>query len=346
VHDKVETNSAHVRVVECQPIVGNEIAPIGDNVSPQLLSVVLPVYQPNHFLADALQSVLGQDMGESTMQIAVVDDASPSRDVLSILNEVDPTGRVELYRITKNQGLAGSWNQCIRIARGEVVHILHQDDWVDDGFYRRLLPAFARPAVGMAFCRHAIATSRDNIVRVSHREAWRAGVRSNWLKKIAERQRIQCAATLVRRSIYEQWGGYRSDLCYALDWEMWVRIAAHFDVWYEPRMLAFYRRHAESETERLSKSSQLDLDVLKTIEIFSEHLPADRKDRMVCSAYERFARRSLKQLKKNAVTTVSMADQLAQLRIAADKMGKASSCARSATQQIAELDRHWQRIAR
>ena len=35
----------------------------------------------------------------------------------------------------RTNGLAGIWNRCIERARGEWVHILHQDDIVLPGFY-------------------------------------------------------------------------------------------------------------------------------------------------------------------------------------------------------------------
>jgi len=286
------------------------------------ISVMLPVYEPlESYFHAALTSVLEQSADGAEMQIAVVDDASPTVDVPASIAKIAPPGRVEYHRADHNLGLAGNWNRCIRLARGHVVHILHQDDWVLDGFYGRMLPAFsANPNVGMAFCRHAIAESPDRIVRVSHRERWRAGVLRNWLEKIAERQRIQCAAVLVRRSVYEQLGGFRPDLCYALDWEMWVRIAAHFDVWFEPQKLAFYRRHDESETSRLDEAYKTSRDMLKAIEIMVEHLPQKAREHMANAAYVSFARRALKRLQRNTTRSAEFDVQLSTVRGALDRI--------------------------
>ncbi len=291
---------ARDKVIKLETIFGTTISPIDVHTKRPLVSVVFPVYEPNHFFIDALASVLHQDLGSEDMQIAVVDDASPTSDVVGLVAQAVPQGRVEVYRASENRGLAENWNQCVRVARGQIVHILHQDDWVDAGFYRRLLSGLmSRPSVGMAFCRHAIFEDGENTVRYSHRERWRAGVLPRWLERISERQRIQCASALVRRSVYEQLGGYCSDLCFALDWEMWVRIAAHFPVWYEPRKLAYYRRHAQSETQRLVVDKKADHDVLKAIEIFSEYLPADVRGRLANAAYASFARRTLKRLSRS-----------------------------------------------
>lgn len=288
---------------ELSPVSDTQIAPVAPHTLRPRVSVVIPVYEPTAHLIVALRSVLAQDLGPSQMQIAIVDDASPTRDVASMIKSLAPAGRIELYRCTTNQGLAGNWNQCIRVARGHVVHILHQDDWVSDGFYQRMLPVFAaHPNVGMAFCRHAIAESPDHIVRVSHRERWRAGVLCNWLDKIAVQQRIQCAAVLVRRSVYEHLGGFRFDLRYALDWEMWVRIAAHYDVWYEPKRMAYYRKHAGSETQRLHNSASVDRDVVRAIEILGEYLPTNDRLRLRDAAYANFVKRTTKRIARDRVS--------------------------------------------
>ncbi|MCU0721656.1 MAG: hypothetical protein MUC83_18240 [Pirellula sp.] len=83
---------------------------------------------------------------------------------------------------------------------------------------------------------------------------------------------------LVRRDVYEELGGYRSDLRFALDWEMWVRIAAHYAVWYDPKVLAIYRRHAGNETARLAKIGITWSDLLDTIHIIRSYLPPERAE--------------------------------------------------------------------
>jgi len=311
----------------------------GDGNSP-IISVVVPTYEPNGYFAEALQSVLRQDLGPQAMQIAVVDDAS-SCDIEALVAAVDPARRIEIYRSPRNQGLSGNWNQCIRVARGRIVHILHQDDWIAEGFYQRMLPAFTEhEEIGMAFCRYAIAKNRSEIDRYSHREKLRAGVLANWLQRISERQRIQCAAVLVRRAVYEALGGYRSDLCYALDWEMWVRIAARYPVWFEPRKLAYYRRHAQSETNRLIGSDTTTEDTLKAIRIIADHLPSTEREKLVSAACVSFARRRLKQLTKLKPDSYGkMGELLNPVMNALDRVTYSQATLRQLRGEVARLER-------
>jgi glycosyltransferase involved in cell wall biosynthesis len=264
------------------------------------LSVMIPTREPGSYLVGALRSVLRQALGPEQMQIAVVDDASRS-DVQALIEQADGQGRVELHTTDTNRGISGNWNQCLKLARGHIVHLLHQDDLIEDGFYHRMLPPFSRhPQLGMAFCRHAFIDSQNRTTRVSHREKWFAGVLGAWLERIATKQRVQCPAVLVRRAVYESVGGYRTDLRYALDWEMWVRIAARYEVWYEPNVLASYRRHEENESTRLLSAGKIGHDVVNAIELIGAHLPAARRNDLLSEAYTSFAHKTLKRLQREA----------------------------------------------
>lgn len=259
-----------------------------------LLSVMIPAYESGPYLKETLAGILAQDYGRGAMQIAVVDDASPTADIEALLPGLAPPGRIEVHRNPGNLGLAGNWNRCIALARGEFVHLLHQDDVVLPGFYAHLLRGLRDSQAGMAFCRHDFIDPAGQRTRRSHRERWRAGILRAWLDRISERQRIQCPAAIVRRAVYEQVGGFRADLSYALDWEMWVRIAARYRVWYDPEVLAHYRRHGLTATARLDAAGHASPDTLAAIGIFAAHLPPGQREGMMHRAYRRLVRSHLR----------------------------------------------------
>jgi glycosyltransferase involved in cell wall biosynthesis len=262
-------------------------------------SVAIPTHYPGEQLLAALRSVLAQDPGPQAMQIAVVDDASPDIDLEGLVARVAPSGRVEVHRNRFNLKLAGNWNRCIEVSRGELVHILHQDDFVSAGFYEAMSAAMrAAPGALMAFCRCSFVDEHGARIGASRRRAWRAGIARNWLARISEAQRVQCPGVVVRRSTYETLGGYRSDLQFALDWEMWVRIAAAGDVWYEPRELASYRWHEGNITKSLERQGITDADTLRAIQVFSAHLPAAQRERLLARTYREFVRLRLRHTRR------------------------------------------------
>jgi glycosyltransferase involved in cell wall biosynthesis len=236
---------------------------------------MIPVFECGDLFEVALRGVLDQDPGPDRMQIAVVDDHSKGDEHERIVRRLAPS-RVEVHRQPSNLGLSRNWNDCIARSRGRWVHLLHQDDVVLPGFYERLARAAADPsAPGAAFCRHTFihGDGRPSYHSALEREA--AGVLDGWLVAISRTQRIQCPSIVVRRDVYEHLGGFRTDLCYALDWEMWVRIAAHYPVWFEPEPLACYRIHAGNETARLRRGGKDVADVRRAIAILADVVPSE-----------------------------------------------------------------------
>ena len=82
------------------------------------------------------------------------------------------------------------------------------------------------------------------------------GVLRDWQQHVFVRLSIQCSAIIVRRDIYERLGGFDASFRYAVDWDMWKRIAVQEAIWYHPEPLACYRMHAGSETNRQRQTGQ------------------------------------------------------------------------------------------
>jgi GT2 family glycosyltransferase len=247
-------------------------------------SVIVPTYRPDETLRQALLSIRAAAAvsGES-MQLEVVDDASPDRDVAALLASWS-LGDIPVYRRPQNGGLATCWNHCIQRARGELVHILHQDDLVEPHFYERM-SAMARrcPEAGMIVC--GIRYDEAGAVRLAPLEQEEGGVLPDWLATIASGQRLQCPCVVVRRDVYEQVGGFDPGLRFVLDWEMWVRIAAAFPVAYVPEPLATYRIHDKAETRRLKQAGVITRDLALGVERIAVTLK--RAGRLDCLASTR-----------------------------------------------------------
>lgn len=251
------------------------IPPVPDGVPRPLWSVMIPTYNCAKYLRETLASVLAQDPGPDVMQIAVVDDRSTQDDPAAVVEELG-RGRVEFYQQPENVGLTRNFQTCLERSRGRLIHQLHGDDCVRDGFYQKMQRAFSEnPEIGAAFCRHIFIDEHGYYQYLSGLEQAESGVLpSNWLELIAGFQRIQTPAIVVRREIYEQLGGFDHRLvsC-AEDWEMWVRISARYPMWYEVEPLAMYRKHSNSITKRNVQTGIYIRQMREAIEIFKSYLP-------------------------------------------------------------------------
>ena len=242
-------------------------------------SVMIPVYNSTKYLARTLESVLDQDAGAASMQIEVVDGYS-TIDMPGPLVQQIGRCRVSTFRHPQPLSMAANWNSCIERAQGEWVHILHSDDFVLPGFYSRLENSLrSRIDVGAAFTRWTTVDSAGRILEPAAPQMESAGILPDRLDRLAAAQIIQFPAMVVRKSAYQAVGGFRNDLAFALDWEMWVRLAARYPVWYEPELLACYRVHTDSETMRLGRLGEDLADQVKAIPIIESYLPPGSKAR-------------------------------------------------------------------
>jgi glycosyltransferase involved in cell wall biosynthesis len=224
----------------------------------------------------------------------VVDDCSPDEDPGALVERIGQ-GRVGYFRQPRNLGVAANLTECIRRARGHLIHLLHSDDLVEPGFYARMQAAFAaEPRIGAAFCRNRFIDGQGRVLSLSRLEQPRAGVLEHAPERLALEQRIMTPAIVVRRSVYEALGGFDRRLICAEDWEMWVRIASRYPIWYEPEPLASYRMHAQSNTGRHVATGEDIRFTGLAIEIFAEHLAPGLAARVVPRAKATYARSALK----------------------------------------------------
>jgi len=254
-----------------------QIKPLSNEATRPLWSVMIPVYNCSQFLIKTLESVLVQSISEKDMQIEVVDDASTDTDVEALVNSIGK-GRIKYFRQPENVGSLRNFETCINRSRGHIVHILHGDDQVKNGYYATLGNLFKQyPEAGAAFCRYTYVDEQGNKLYDEEPEMAQEGILKDWLLYIGERQRIQYVSIAVRREVYEKLGAFYG-LTYGEDWEMWVRIAKYYPVAYTPNILAEYRMHSDSISGTKFLTGQNTKDMVQVMEIIKDYLPPDQQE--------------------------------------------------------------------
>jgi glycosyltransferase involved in cell wall biosynthesis len=277
-------------------------------------SVMIPTYNCARYLEAALGSVLAQDPGPEAMQIEVVDDHSTADDPADVVARLGG-GRVGFYRQPENVGVVANLNSCLQRSRGELVHLLHGDDLVLQDFYGTLDDRLREhPVAHAAYCRHVYVDERGRRLDVAPLEPASSGIVGEAARFLAAEQRIMTPCIVVRRSVYEQLGGFDDRLACAEDWEMWVRLATRFPVLFEERPLACYRLHDDSNTGR-NASDGLDLDYTRrAIELFAQHFEPGERRAVRRTAFSRYATSGLERARRLA-SQGDPAAARAQLRI-------------------------------
>jgi len=252
------------------------VSPVDPGIHRPVWSVMIPVYNCSAYLEQTLDRVLGQDEGEEYMQIEVVDDASTDADVAALVQRVGK-GRVSYFRQHENVGSLRNFQTCLERSRGQLIHLLHGDDLVRHGFYKRMHSLFLKhPEAGAAFCRYAYIDDEGRTLYHQDAEMEEEGMLMNWPERLGERQRIQYVAMAVKREVYETLGGFYG-VEYGEDWEMWMRIAARYETGYVPEILAEYRKHYSSISGKSFATAENMRSIDQVMKNIQRYVPSHRR---------------------------------------------------------------------
>ena len=277
------------------------IAAVPRGIARPLWSVMIPSFNLNDYIHTTLESVLAQDPGPEEMQIEVVDDASEVGDPEPIVRALGK-GRVGFHRNPRNLGQVGNFNQCIRRARGEFVHILHSDDSVRPDFYARARRAvMAHPEIGAWTCRVIYTDEAGHWSGFSELEAEEPQVLGgDFRERELVDQRIQFAGIMVRRSVYEELGGFRPEFKLCLDWDMWKRVVLHWPVYYDPEPLACYRLHPRSAYARAVQTGESVAEERQSIRMALAYVHPTEADRLRREASRMAAIRAIRMARRQS----------------------------------------------
>ncbi len=212
-----------------------------------LVSVILPVYNGESFVGQAIESALSQTW--RNLEIILVDDGSTDRtlSVLEVYAARDP--RVRITR-QSNGGVASARNRGLAEARGEFIAPLDADDlWEPTKIeqqVRRMLEEGEE--TGLVYCWWVWIDESGTVLDRSPR--WR--VEGDIVETLLQ---VNCTGNasvpLYRRRCIEDAGGYDETLeqqnargCE--DWDVALKVAAHYRVAVVPALLVGYRRLPQS----------------------------------------------------------------------------------------------------
>ena len=118
------------------------------NKTMPLVSVVMPVYNVEQYIEQAVWSVIDQTYGN--FELIIVDDESPDDSIELIKNRYHDV-RIKIIR-QKNRGLAGARNTGIRHAKGDYIALLDSDDfWQADKLEKQIAIMQSNPQCGVTF---------------------------------------------------------------------------------------------------------------------------------------------------------------------------------------------------
>ena len=260
---------------------GQTLQPVESSKPRPFWSVIVPIYERTKYLPQCLGSILSQAGDATDLEILVQDDCSsrdPAQLVANICGE-----RAAYRRTTGRRGLYGNVNNALAHVSGQWVHILHEDDFVEAGFYKTMRRALEQQPqdVGMGCCQYTNFNETDRARWSPQPFRNGAGILENWVYQLAVQNPLNVAAVVHRRRVFETVGVFREDMPFTADWEYYVRSAVFYDWWYQPENLARFRVHPESQTTALSTQGRTAVDLRHTIATIERYLPEEVKQRVL-----------------------------------------------------------------
>ena len=203
------------------------------------VSVVIPSYNAMAYLPKTLESLLGQTFTD--FEVLIINDGS-SDHIVEWSSQIEDA-RVKLIS-QDNKGTSAARNTGISQSKGEYIAFLDADDlWEPTKLEKQVLCLDSKKSVGLVYTwtayidqfgiptKRVIAFSEEGQV---------------WEKLVVKDIVCNGSSAMVRRSCLEHIGEFDSDMQPVEDWDMWIRLSAHYSLAVVKKVLVYYRQHPHS----------------------------------------------------------------------------------------------------
>lgn len=165
------------------------------------MSVIIPVYNCEHYLWDTLGSVLAQDMDAAEMEIIAVDDGSTDAS-LTILESLAQRHDNLRVRSIPHSGSGGApRNTGLDLATGRYVFFLDADDEIEPDALRRLVQVADDTGSGVVLCKVGPSGARPRATPIPTRAFRRSRFAADFIESMA--YTTLAPWKLFRRSLIE-----------------------------------------------------------------------------------------------------------------------------------------------
>lgn len=257
------------------------------------ISVVTVSYNQADFLEDCLLSVLDQDY--PNLEYIVVDAVSNDGSI-EILERY--RSRIDTLVIEKDNGQSDGLNKGFDRATGDIYTWINSDDMLTPGSLKRAALGFMEHGTDLVAggCER-ITEDSDNVTMTHHSalpylEPTPLGFAQNliWRNSWEKGDYFFQPEVMFSARIWEQSGGcLKEHLYWAMDWELWIRMAmAGADIVHIPSLIGRSREHPAQKTtgEELYLHQLLNIlletdDALVAVQAVAKGLPAGEKTKWV-----------------------------------------------------------------
>ena len=230
------------------------------------VSVLMSVYNGERYLLEAIDSIRAQTFRD--FEFIIVDDASDDGSAEIARRCMAQDGRIRLLALERNRGQAAALNHGLGMARGEFIARMDADDVCAPARFQKQVDYLrAHPEIGVLGCAMDVADER---LRAHGRWDYPARHAQILFNLLFRGSGFAHPATMMRRQLLVDAGGYDENARFAQDVELWTRLASRARFANLPDTLLTYRRHEQSksvanEAQMLDKSRQFKRRAMQSV---------------------------------------------------------------------------------
>lgn len=222
------------------------------------ISVVIPSYNHEKYISEAIQSVLDQTYQD--FEIVITDDGSSDNSVQIIKQFADP--RIKLFVFSENKGACLAINNSIENSTGEFIAVLNSDDiFLPNKLEIQLNFLNNHSEIGAVFSYAKIIDEDSNNFQGDHfyKNIFIQPNRSRfeWLNYFFYNGNCLChPSILIRRECYRNVGLYDPRFAQLPDFEFWIRLCQKYEIYIiEEELICFRVRDNEVNASGIRKDS-------------------------------------------------------------------------------------------
>ena len=203
-----------------------------------LVSIVTPSYNQAAFLEETIPSVLEQDYPR--VEYIIIDGGSTDGSAEIIQRYAD---RLTYWVSERDRGQTDAINKGFARATGSILAWLNSDDTYQPGALREAVDyLLAHPDVGMVYGDGNFIDEHSNVIG-------RFPSAQTDLKKLRRGYVHVCQqSSFFRADLWRKVGPLDPSFYFAMDYDLWVRLAQHAPLVYLPRTWANFRLHSDAKT--------------------------------------------------------------------------------------------------
>lgn len=209
-------------------------------------SVVIPLYNKEHYIADTIKSVLNQSFRD--FELIIVDDGSIDRsfEVAAEAAKCSDSDKIILVR-QENSGVAVARNAGVENSRGEYIAFLDADDYWHPDYLETINDLTQRfPESDIFVSSYRIIMGKGKCHYSANLSDEPTLLPSYWLTYKNAYDTVWTSATVIRREAIKKAGMFTPGEKIGQDLDLWARVAKNNPVVaYSPKVCVDYNRGAE-----------------------------------------------------------------------------------------------------